>query len=84
MIATIWVLVALSLAASAYTVVHLAHLPVAPACPECRSVTGHRLRITALDRLFGAFANAAARECPRCGWSGRMRWRLALRRTPAE
>lgn len=83
MIATIWTTVALALALSAYALFELAHLPVAPACPQCRTLTGHR-RAGPLDRTFAALANAAARECPRCGWTGRMRWRLALRRTPAE
>jgi hypothetical protein len=83
-IAMTWVLVLLTVAAWTLTVLHLTHLPVAPQCPDCRTVTGQPTHTTALDRLFGLLGNAAARECPRCGWAGRMRWRLAVRRTRSE
>jgi hypothetical protein len=82
-IATVWVMLLLSLAGCAAVWVHLANLPVAPACPHCRSVTDQPRHATVLDRLFGAVANAVARECPRCGWAGRMKWRLAPGRTRA-
>lgn len=84
MIETTWILVVLTLAASAYALVHVSHLPVAPACPDCRAITGQRRRATLLDRAFAALANAAARECPRCGWAGRMRWRLAVDRARGD
>jgi hypothetical protein len=80
----VWALMLLSIAVAACAVFHVAHLPVAPQCPDCRSVTMLPLRPTLLDRLLGQLGNAAARECPRCGWAGRMRWRLALHRTPPE
>ena len=84
MVSLLWMTMLLSAAASVCAVYHLSHLPVAPACPDCRTVTGQPRRTTLLDRLFGRIGNAAARECPRCGWSGRMRWRLALHRTRSE
>ena len=70
-------------ALGAYGVHYLARLPYAPACPACRAVTAGRMRPRALDRLL-AWCGAAARDCPRCGWSGRMRWRLALQRVPGS
>ncbi len=84
MLTMVWALALVSIALSAVAVAHLAHLPVAPQCPDCRTLTGQSTRTTTLDRFFGQMANAAARECPRCGWSGRMRWRLAVRRTRSE
>jgi hypothetical protein len=77
----VWALTFLSIGVSVYAAVHLAHLPYAPQCPDCRTLTGRPSRTTLLDRFLGSVANAAARECPRCGWSGRMRWRLAVHRT---
>lgn len=56
---------------------YLARLPVAPQCPACRSVTGQPAHASGADRLLARLGGAAARQCPRCGWSGRMRWRLA-------
>lgn len=77
----VWALTFLSITVSVYAAVHLAQLPEAPQCPDCRTLTGRPSRMTVLDRLFASIANAAARECPRCGWAGRMRWRLAVHRT---
>lgn len=84
MIETVLALTLLAAAGSAYALVHLARLPMAPACPHCRSVTGQRSRPGLLDRAFAAVADAVARECSHCGWAGRMRWRPALGRTPAD
>ena len=57
-------------------------LPYAPECPHCQTVT-----VTARPRAQGAFDRAyealtatAVRTCTRCGWAGRMRWRLAPER----
>lgn len=80
----VWALMALSAVLAVSAVFHLAHLPVAPQCPDCRTVTTILGRPTLLDRVLGQLGNAAARECTRCGWSGRMRWRLALQRTPSK
>ena len=68
--------VALPLAAHHY----LARLPYAPECPACTCVTSQRVRTGRVDRLFAHLGGADARHCPRCGWSGRMRWRLATER----
>jgi hypothetical protein len=58
---------------------HLNALPYAPECPTCRCVTGQSTRLSRLDRML-ARGGADVRLCPRCGWSGRMRWRLAAER----
>jgi hypothetical protein len=56
---------------------YLDRLPIAPACPACRSVT----RSTGWDwpglYLLPRFSVTFLAECARCGWSGRMRLRLA-------
>jgi hypothetical protein len=72
-------LLVLALGASLYAAQYLVALPFAPECPACRGVTAHPPRTSALDRLL-ARGGADARRCPRCGWSGRMRWRLAAER----
>ncbi|HEU4457383.1 MAG TPA: hypothetical protein VFR81_30215 [Longimicrobium sp.] len=64
------------LAASHY----LARLPYAPECPRCRAVTSPPSRIGAADRLYARLAATSVRRCGRCGWGGRMRWRLAEER----
>lgn len=58
---------------------HLGALPYAPECPTCRCVTSQPPRLSRLDRVL-ARGGADARHCPRCGWTGRMRWRLATER----
>jgi hypothetical protein len=75
-VAMMWAMLAVSLFISWIALRYLAALPEAPACPTCRAVTGQRPRATGLDGLV-ARLGGAARQCPRCGWSGRMRWRLA-------
>jgi hypothetical protein len=67
------------LGALTFAVVHLSALPYAPECPACRGVTSHPVRLSRMDRVL-ARGGADARHCPRCGWSGRMRWRLAEER----
>ena len=62
---------------------HLHALPYAPECPTCRGVTSQPLRLSPLDRAL-ARRGADARHCPRCGWTGRMRWRLATARVRRE
>ncbi len=56
---------------------YLHRLPFAPTCPQCRGVTSEGARMAAMDRLCGAVAHVGMRSCRRCGWQGRMRWRLA-------
>ena len=68
--------VALPLAAHHY----LARLPYAPECPHCRAVTGQPAHAGLFDRLAGLLAATPKRTCARCGWAGRMRWRLATER----
>ena len=55
-------------------------LPRAPACPDCRSVTRAAAEALGTMRLPGSVAVTEKRECTRCGWRGRMRWRWAVRR----
>ena len=59
---------------------HLGRLPYAPECPHCRSVTGQRPAHGAFERAYGALTASTVRSCARCGWAGRMRWRLAPER----
>ncbi len=59
---------------------YLARLPYAPECPRCRSVTSPPASVGALDRLYALLAATSVRRCGRCGWGGRMRWRLAEER----
>jgi hypothetical protein len=80
----LWAATAAAVVATLWAVVHLTHLPVAPRCPDCRATTRENAATTTLDRLFGEVGHASARECTRCGWAGRMRWRLAVRRTAGE
>lgn len=79
MAAVVWAVLAVCLIASYVAVRYVAALPDAPVCPACRAVTGQPGRTTGLDRAL-ARLGGAARECPRCGWAGRMRWRLAPQR----
>jgi hypothetical protein len=59
---------------------YLARLPYAPECPKCAAVTGQRPARTAVERACAALTASAVRSCTRCGWAGRMRWRLAPER----
>lgn len=56
---------------------YLNHLPYAPVCPRCRGLTEEGGPGAPLERLFAALAATGKRHCRRCGWTGRMRWRLA-------
>jgi len=55
-------------------------LPYAPECPHCHTVTGQLPARGALARAYEALTASAVRRCARCGWAGRMRWRLAPER----
>lgn len=76
------VLVGVMLGVSWTAAYYLVRLPYAPECPACRGVTAEPARATSVDRLMAQYGGAATRNCPRCGWSGRMRWRLAEERAP--
>lgn len=73
-------IVGVLLAGSAYAVHQLSSLPYAPSCPTCRGMTTRSVRLSRMDRMFATCGGADARLCPRCGWQGRMRWRLATQR----
>ncbi|HEU0302031.1 MAG TPA: hypothetical protein VFR37_21425 [Longimicrobium sp.] len=76
----IWILLLLTMVgATLYAAHHLVHLPYAPECPTCRSVTAQPGHTTRVDRML-ARSGVSFRSCPRCGWAGRMRWRLAEER----
>lgn len=75
-----WLSVAFMAGVSVYAVHHLAHLPYAPECPTCRAMTAHPVRTSRMDRVLARCGGADPRRCPRCGWTGRMRWRLAAER----
>ena len=60
---------------------HYVHrLPYAPECPHCRAVTGQAAAHGWVDRVCALLAATPVRTCARCGWAGRMRWRLAHER----
>lgn len=76
----IWILLLLTmLGATLYAAHVLVRLPYAPECPACRCVTAQPLHTTRFDRIL-AHSGVSFRSCPRCGWAGRMRWRLAEER----
>ncbi|MBW3569839.1 MAG: hypothetical protein KY467_01920 [Gemmatimonadetes bacterium] len=75
---------AVLLGASYLAAQYLWNLPYAPECPACKCVTGQAPRISRVDRLLARQASVTARNCPRCGWSGHMRWRLAEERATRE
>jgi hypothetical protein len=52
-------------------------LPIAPACPTCRSVVSEVGLHFTLEAVIPAMSRTFVGECARCGWRGRMRWRLA-------
>lgn len=75
------VVAAMLLTAGSYLAVHyVVSLPYAPDCPACKCVTAQPVHPGRIDRLFAHVGGADVRHCPRCGWSGRMRWRLAAER----
>ena len=76
----IWIGIVSLLAGWMYVAHHLAALPYAPECPACHGLTSAPGRLTRLDRVLAACGGAATRDCPRCGWRGRMRWRVAAAR----
>lgn len=59
---------------------YVGRLPYAPECPHCSSVTGQRPAQGPVERAYEALTGSAVRSCTRCGWAGRMRWRLAPER----
>lgn len=59
---------------------YVERLPVAPACPSCRSVTRETASRMPALHLLPSLAVTFVGECGRCGWRGRMRWRWAPRR----
>ena len=80
MVATMVITLAVLLGASYLAANYLWRLPYAPECPACKSVTSQRARTSRVDGLLARRASVSARHCTRCGWSGRMRWRLAAER----
>lgn len=75
------VIAMLALLGTTYLAAHyLWSLPYAPDCPACTCVTGQATRVSRVDRLLARGGAVSTRQCPRCGWSGRMRWRLATER----
>ena len=80
MAALVWVALVAALFTPLLGLHYVAHLPYAPECPRCHSVTAQVRAPGAVDRLLALLAGAFARTCSRCGWAGRMRWRLSPRR----
>lgn len=82
MLFTTWIglLAAVVVAGSVYLVRQLSSLPYAPMCPTCHGVTTQAVFVSRVDRLLTNCGGGDARLCPRCGWHGRMRWRLAVER----
>lgn len=79
-----WMGALLALAAALGVMLSAARLPYAPECPDCRAMTAVRPVRHALDRLWALAEATPVRHCARCGWSGRMRWRMALQRVPGS
>lgn len=79
-VVTMAITMAMLLGASWLAAHYLWSLPYAPECPACKSITSQRARTSRVDGLLARRASVSARHCPRCGWSGRMRWRLAAER----
>ena len=79
---TMMMLIVLGLAAALPVAAqhYLSRLPYAPECPHCRAVTGQRQAAGVADRLAALLAATPVRHCARCGWAGRMRWKLARER----
>jgi len=59
---------------------YLGRLPYAPECPHCRAVTRQAPAHGLADRVCAVITATPVRTCARCGWAGRMRWRLAHER----
>lgn len=59
---------------------YVGRLPYAPECPHCHAVTAQMTTHGVFDRVCAAVAATPVRSCARCGWAGRMRWRLAHER----
>lgn len=59
---------------------YLHRLPYAPECPRCRAVTGQPSEAGVADRFLSLLSATSLRICTRCGWAGRMRWKLAAER----
>jgi len=57
-------------------------LPIAPACPACRSIARQIGLNSFLFGLIPAFGRTFPAECTVCGWRGRMRWRFARDSAP--
>jgi hypothetical protein len=55
---------------------YVQNLPEAPACPSCQRVTRQAIA-SRIVYLLPMLEMTALRECHRCGWRGRMRWRFA-------
>ncbi|MBA4156306.1 MAG: hypothetical protein H0X65_02395 [Gemmatimonadetes bacterium] len=56
---------------------YVRQLPDAPLCPGCRALTAERGETELTAVLLPMLAATVICECARCGWSGRMRLRLA-------
>lgn len=84
MAALVWVAVVAALFTPLLGYHYVMHLPYAPECPRCRNVTAQVGAPSRADRVLAMIAGAFARSCTRCGWAGRMRWRLSPRRLPGE
>ena len=81
MLVMLIVLVIGIVAAVPWTLSHYVHrLPYAPECPCCRAVTAQSAAHGWIDRACALLAATPVRHCARCGWAGRMRWRLAHER----
>jgi hypothetical protein len=80
MVVTMAIAMAVLLGASWLAANYLWSLPYAPECPACKCVTAQSARTSRVDALLARRASVSSRHCPRCGWSGRMRWRLSAER----
>ncbi|WP_420125822.1 hypothetical protein [Longimicrobium sp.] len=79
-VVTMAITMAVLLGASWLAANYLWSLPYAPECPTCKRMTSQTTRTSHVDRLLARASSVSVRHCLRCGWSGRMRWRLAAER----
>ena len=84
MLTIVLCIVLAAVAGPVFATYYLVRLPYAPECPHCRAVTSAHLGGGVVDRLCAMAAATPVRSCARCGWAGRMRWKLAPQRVESR
>jgi hypothetical protein len=76
----VWVTALVGLVGMAAIAWAAQRLPYAPHCPRCRGLTAGQAARQRVDRLWAMALATPVRRCEQCGWTGRMRWRVAAQR----